>query len=116
MLGPSNKWKTIQFTNKTISSEDFDEFHKVVLDGIRGNMSSLVQLSKYGTINTADPTIMGYYVINYRSEPYTLKKDQTTDGQVSKAHELAVKAEYLSFMKEKNWYCQQYGMNQSVII
>ena len=45
--------------------------HKVVLDGISENVASLVQLGKYGAINAADPTTMGYYVIKFLSEPYT---------------------------------------------
>ena len=53
-------------------------------------------------MNAADPTKMRYYVIKYLSEKYTLQKYQTTYGQVSKASELAVKAEYLSIIKAKN--------------
>ena len=80
-------------------------------------MASLVQLGKYGAINAEDPNTMGYYVIKYLSEPYTLKQYQTTYGKVSKAGELAVKEEYLSIMKAKtNSYWQQNGMKQSVMI
>ena len=39
---------------------------------IRDNMSSLVQSSKYGAINTYDKTTNGYYVIKFISEAYTL--------------------------------------------
>ena len=62
--------------------------YTVVLDGISDNMDSLIQLGKYDAINTAYPTPMGYYVINYLSEPYTLQEYQTTNGQVSKKVEL----------------------------
>ena len=99
MLGSLNNWNIIQLTNKTTSSEDFDGVHKVVLDGIRDNMTSIVQLGKYGAINAADPTTMGHYGINYLSGPYTLQEDQTTDGKVSKAGEPLVKAEYLNLTK-----------------
>ena len=53
-----NNWNTIQFTNKTTQSEDFDAVHKQVIDGISGNMASLVQLGKYGAINASDKTTM----------------------------------------------------------
>ena len=53
--------------------------------GISDNMAYLVQLGKYGAINSADPITMGYYVLKYISELYTLKEEQTTFGQVSKA-------------------------------
>ena len=50
--------------------------NKVVLGGVSENMSFIVQLGKYGAINEADPTTMGYYRINYPSEPYTLQEYQ----------------------------------------
>ena len=91
--------------------------HKVVVYGISDNMASLAQLCKYGAINEADPITMGYYGIKYLSEPYTFQEDQTTAEKVSKEGETLVKDEYLSLMKPKtNWYWQQHGKNQSVII
>ena len=59
---------------------------------------------------------MGYYVIKYLSEPYTLQYKQTTYGQLNKAGELVVKAKNLRIMKTKtNWYWKQYEKKQSVI-
>ena len=79
--------------------------HKVVFDGISDNMASLLQLGKYGAFRAEYPTTMGYYVIKYIYEPYTLQELKTTDGQVSKEGELVVKAYYLSLMKSKRkWY------------
>ena len=101
MLGSLNNWIIIKFTNKTTSKEGFDSFIKTVLDIISDNMASLVQLCKYGAINEAGPTTMGYYVIKYPYEPYIAQEDQTTDGPVSKAGEILVKAEYLSLMRAK---------------
>ena len=63
MLGYFNNWNIIQFINKRTSSKYFDAVHKVVIDGIIGNMASLLQLGKYGTINAADPTTMENFVI-----------------------------------------------------
>ena len=60
-----NKWKIIQFTNKTTTNEDFDAVHKVLLDGISDNMSAIVHDEKYGAINTTYPTTMGYYVVKF---------------------------------------------------
>ena len=60
---------------------------------------------------------MGYYVIEYLSEPYTLQEDQTIYGKLMSAGELLVISEYLSIMKpEKNWHWKQHGKNQSFII
>ena len=82
MLGYINKWNIIQFTNKTISSEDFDVVHKVVFDGISDNMTSSVKVGKYGSINSSDPTTIVYYVIKHLYEPYMLQEDQTIDEKV----------------------------------
>ena len=67
MLGSFNNLRIIQFTNKAATNKDFDELHKVVLDGIIDNMSAIVQNREYGAKNTADPTKMGYYVIKFLS-------------------------------------------------
>ena len=72
VLGSFNNWNINTSTNKTTSSKDFDAVNKVVIGGISNNMSSLIQLGKYGAIDSVNPTTMGYYVINYLSKPYTL--------------------------------------------
>ena len=77
MLGYFNNWIIIQFTNKTTTNKDFDTVHKVVLDGISDNMSATIHNGKYGVINTAYPTTMGYNDVNFLSEPYTSQEDKT---------------------------------------
>ena len=67
-----NNCDTIQFTNKSISSEDFDGVNKIVLDGFSANMAQLVHMGTYGDINTADTTTTGYYVVNYFSDSIIL--------------------------------------------
>ena len=101
MLGSFNNWNSIQFSNKTKTNEDFDEVHKVVLYGISDNIYELVQNEKYGAINTADTTKMGYYVVKLLSEPKTSQYYKIVDKKLIKAGELIVKAEYLSIMKSK---------------
>ena len=67
-----NNCETIQFTNKTTSSEEFDGVNKIVLDGISANIAQLVHMGKYGDINTSDTTTTGYYVVNYFSDSIIL--------------------------------------------
>ena len=62
--------------------------HEVVMDDISANMASLVHTSKYGGINAADTTPLGYYARNYVNDTFTLKEDTTTDVHVSKAGKL----------------------------
>ena len=63
-------------------------------------MASFVQSGKYVAMDTTDSTTMGYYVINFASEAYTLHEDTTRDKQSSTAGELIVKAQYLNCMQE----------------
>ena len=81
VLGSFNNWNTICFTNKIAILKDFDTVHKVVLEGISDNNSSLVQLGKYCAINVADATKMGYYIISDLSEPYKLQDKKPHKGK-----------------------------------
>ena len=67
--------------------------HKVVLYGISDNMSALVYNKKYGTINNANPTIMGCCVVKLLAETYTLKEYKRVEKQVIKIGRLIVKAD-----------------------
>ena len=90
MLGSFKKWNIIQVINKKTADKDFDAVHKVVLYGISNNMSSLVHNGKYGAINTADPTTVGYYVVKFLSEPYMLQENKCFYKKVINACELIV--------------------------
>ena len=56
-------------------------------------MASLIHLGKYGAINTANTTTMGYNVLKYASENFTLHEYITTDVQVIKADATEIQAE-----------------------
>ena len=73
-----NNWNIIKFNNKTTINEYFDAVYKAVLYGISYNISALVQKGKYGAINTADPTTMGYYLVKFLPEPYTFTRRQNS--------------------------------------
>ena len=45
------------------SREYFDEVHLSVIDGISENIAYLLQKDKYGSINEAGTTKLGYYVV-----------------------------------------------------
>ena len=67
VLGSLKNWNIIQLSQKSTPSDAFDEIHQVVIDGISGNMASLVESVKYGAINTTDTTTNGFYVIMFTS-------------------------------------------------
>ena len=48
--------------------------HQAILDENSVNMDVLVWTYKYGAINTTDTTIMGYFVIRFMPEDYTLQE------------------------------------------
>ena len=59
---------------------------------------------------------MGYYLIKFVSEEYTLRYDTTCDRQIISAGELVVKVQYLSCVKEKTYcYWGQKRHQQSII-
>ena len=88
-------------SHKATTSEAFEEIHKVFLDGISDNITSLVQSGNYGAMNTTDTSTMGYCVIKFVSEAYTLQEETTCDGQIISAGELVFKSQYLSCMNGK---------------
>ena len=92
VLWSFNHWNIVQLSQKSTPSDAFDEMHQVVLDGISGNMASLVESGKYGAINTTDTTTNLFYVIMFASEAYTLQYNKTTDRQIITSGVLVVKA------------------------
>ena len=73
MLGYFDNCNTNQFENKTTSIEDFNYIHKNILDGISNNMASFFHTGKYGAINAADPTTMGYQILKFVYDSFTLQ-------------------------------------------
>ena len=58
-------------------------------------MASLVQSGKYSAMNTTGSSTMGYYVIKFASEAYTLQEETTCNRQIISSGGLVVKAQYL---------------------
>ena len=83
MLGSFNNSNKIIFYHSAISSDSFEEINQALLDDISEIMASLVKYGNYVAMNTTYSTTMGYYVINFVSEAYTLQEDTTRDGKTS---------------------------------
>ena len=80
-------------------------------------MASLVQYGKYSDKNTTDITTMGYCVIKFISQAYTLQYDTKRDGKISTDVELVFKAEYLIYMQENiKCYWEQKHQQQVIIM
>ena len=82
-------------SQKSTTSDAFDEIHQVVLDGLSENIALLVESVKYGAINTNDTATNRFYDIMFTSEAYTLQDNTTIDGKFITAGELVVKAQYI---------------------
>ena len=107
----------IQLSQKSTSSDAFDEIHQDVLDGIRDNMASLVESVNYGDINTTDTTTNGFYVIMFKSEAYTLQDNTTIYGKIITAGEFVVKARYIfSVQVDTNWYWNQHPQRHVITL
>ena len=51
------------------------ELHHSILGTMEANMSLMIRKGKVGAIGTADEAMMGYYVVKWLSEPYTLQEE-----------------------------------------
>ena len=59
-------------------------------------MASLVQTGQYGAINTTYTSTIGYYVIKFTSELYTLQEETKCDVKTSTTGALVVKSQYMN--------------------
>ena len=73
--------------------------HNFVLYDISDNMYAIFHDGKYVTINTADITKIGYYVVKFLSELYTLQDEKKVDKKFIKVSKFIVKPVYLSIVK-----------------
>ena len=114
VLGSLNNWNIIELSQKSTSSDPFDETHQVVLGGISDNMASLVEPGKYGSINTTDTPTNEFYVIMFISGAYKLQENTTIDGQIITMGELVVKAQYICSVTIDNDWCWNQQTKQRV--
>ena len=91
MLVTYNNWNIIKFTNKNTYKEDFNEIHKVSLDGTSENIIFLVHIGKYGVTTTIYPITMGYYVVNFISDTVKLQGGNNTYGKLFISVRITVK-------------------------
>ena len=99
MIGFFNNWNIITLSHKSRTSGAFEEIHQVILDGISDNMALLFRSGNYGSMKTTYTSTMGYYVINFVLDTYTLQYDTTNDVKISSSIQLFFKAQNLSCMQ-----------------
>ena len=79
-------------------------------------MATLAKTGKYGAINKIDTTRMGYYVIKFISEAYTLHKETDCKVKINSSGELVVKDQYMNYMQDnKDGYWEQSQQQDNII-
>ena len=64
-----------------------------------------------------DTSTMGYYVIKFMSEPYTIQEEKMFDGKFTTAGEIVVKAQYMNCLQDNmNWYWEQKPRQNNIIV
>ena len=68
-----NDWNIITFQSKNNNSGKDDEAFKIMFRGVETRMSEKILTTMYGVMRTDDENTDGYYVLQWTSEPYTLR-------------------------------------------
>ena len=95
----ANDWKIRQLQPKTAAeAKGTHESMKCVLEAMVARISLLIKEGEIAAVGTSDEDTLGYYLVKWLSEPYTLQED--TEGMVKgvmlKAGTLVVDAEWLN--------------------
>jgi hypothetical protein len=90
------------------------ELHHSVLGAMEAHMSLMIRKGKVGVIGTADKAMMGYYVIKWLSEPYTLQEEtEGMSGMICVGTMVANMLYFNQVERARNWYTQ-YNMSTAV--
>ena len=79
----TNKWK---FVNVKVSNKQSDvideelEMNQHVLECIASTMAQKIVIDGFGALPTTDPDYNGYYIVQFKSDPYTLQDDHQLDS------------------------------------
>ena len=71
--------------------EEWKQINWTILDGNVMNMYLIINVGKYGAIDSYDSTFHGYYIIKNSASPYNLQADLIMDGQVISYGEMVCK-------------------------
>ena len=118
-----NDWKIITLEPKKESDPDeAEEAMEEVLAGMETMMAEIIKPSKpdgsaqYGAFSTLDEDADGYYVVKWKSEPYTLQEDEElkeyTPAIVLKAGALVCDAEDADGYYVVKWKSEPYTLQE----
>ncbi len=105
----ANDWKICQLVPKMeADKKGARESHKNVLGAMEACMSLMVCEGEMGAIGTTDEAALGYYVVKWLSNPYTLQ-EETAEGMSRMIGTGTMVADVIYFNwveRAKHWYTQ----------
>ena len=112
----ANDWKVVKLLPKTVAdAKGARESLVCVLSAIVARMSLMICTGEVGVVGTSDEAALGYYVVIWLSEPYTLQEDKEGMAGVIKDGTLVVDAEYFNRVaRAPHWYTPSPG-NRTVV-
>ncbi len=81
--------------------------HHSILGTMEANMSLMIRKGEVGAIRTADEAMMGYYVVKWLSEPYTLQEEtEGMSGMIRVGKMVADMIYFNQVQRARHWYTQ----------
>jgi hypothetical protein len=75
----ANNWRISQLVARTPENKTGTrETNKCVLNAMKARIAMIIREGKIGAVATTDKAVMGYYVVEWLTEPYSLQED--TEG------------------------------------
>ena len=104
----TNDWKICKLLPDTVDNEKgARDSIQCVLNALEARMLLMIREGEVGAVGTTDDTAMGYYVVKWTSEPYTLQADAEGMSGVIADGAMVVDAVYFNRVERAPyWYTQ----------
>jgi len=111
LLWPSyegaNDWKIFQLVpKKPYDEKGARESIQCVLNALEARVSLMMRIGEVGAVGTTDAAVMGYYMVKWLSEPYTLQEEKGGMASLIGTGNMVAKAVYFNRVQERApyWY------------
>jgi hypothetical protein len=102
----ANDWKVFQLVPKKRKDEKgARESIKCVLNALEARVLLMMRIGEVGAVGTTDAATMGYYMVKWLSEPYTLQEETVGMASLLGTGKMVTKAVYFNRVKRAPyWY------------
>ena len=111
LLWPSyegaNGWKIFQLVpKKPYDEKGARESIQCVLNALEVRVLLMMRIGEVGAVGTTDAAVMGYYMVKWLSEPYTLQEEKVGMASLIGTGKMVAKAVYFNRVQERApyWY------------